>query len=376
MELNLETLSDEEFRKRVPAVVYLGFLILLGLPGNVSVLIAYTRFYNRTTHRVFILTLAAVDTVSCIISMPFEIVELRYQYTFYAEAACKSFRFITGVFAVVSPMVLMGLAFNRFRLVCQPLKPQMTIKMAYIGCGISFALSLLLCLPTIPFTGTRLVQLKNNITGYDCSVDDNFKNSKFRIYYYGFLTLLVVICIIVLTVIYSCIARRVYQHTRHKAKILKRTAQNLKRTDEKGHIIKPTGNQSINLELSLTSEDISQRTEETAISNQNKDVRTKDNNTSKRKSVPLETNVKKSVTKIAFLVSFVFIISYVPHLVLNIGSSIKGYYFVPPSPLASAILPILSRSYFLSSVLNPIIYCFCDARFRNVLKRAVHVNCE
>jgi hypothetical protein len=252
----------------------------------------------------------------------------------------------------------------------------MTIKMAYISCGISFGLSILLSLPAIPFTGTRIVHLKNNITGYDCSADDNFKTFKFRIYYYGFLTILVVICIIALTVIYSCIARKVYKHTEHKAKLLKRTAQNLNLGDDKSQISKPTGNQSVKVELSLTSEDNSQRTDETDISNENKDGRTHDNNLTTTKSVPSETNVRKSVTKIAFLVSFVFIISYVPHLVLNIGSSIKGYYLFPPSAVASAVLPILSRSYFLSNVLNPVIYCFCDARFRTLLKRTFHLKCD
>jgi hypothetical protein len=74
MEPNLETLNDEEFRKRIPAVTYLGILILFGFPGNISILITYGRFYRRTTHGVFILALATIDMASCVISMPFEIV--------------------------------------------------------------------------------------------------------------------------------------------------------------------------------------------------------------------------------------------------------------------------------------------------------------
>lgn len=75
-------------------MIYLGILIVIGVPGNLTVLFVYLLKFDSSTYRTFIVVLALIDLVGSAVCMPFEIIEMNFQYTFYAVGACKFFRFI------------------------------------------------------------------------------------------------------------------------------------------------------------------------------------------------------------------------------------------------------------------------------------------
>jgi hypothetical protein len=69
----LQEYNDEEANRRLIPVIYLGLLMLIGIPGNLIVLIVYPSRFPKTTHRMFITGLAVADILVCVVTLPFEI---------------------------------------------------------------------------------------------------------------------------------------------------------------------------------------------------------------------------------------------------------------------------------------------------------------
>jgi hypothetical protein len=148
-------------------IIFISVLILLGIMGNVHVIYIYYRFFTTSTYRIFVLSLAVIDMVSCVISMPFEISDelnpymfqdeisdghptyipfrsyrilefvlifcRKYTkpevfeisdelnpYMFQDEIACKVFRFVNFTLAITTGLMLVVIASERYRRICRP----------------------------------------------------------------------------------------------------------------------------------------------------------------------------------------------------------------------------------------------------------------
>lgn len=71
----LQQLNDENAMARLPTIVYLSVLMVLGILGNLIVIIVYTFRYSKSNYRTFILCLSVIDIMSCCIYIPVEIVD-------------------------------------------------------------------------------------------------------------------------------------------------------------------------------------------------------------------------------------------------------------------------------------------------------------
>jgi hypothetical protein len=131
---------------------------------------------------------------------------MRLQYTFYNSWCCKFFRACNTLFSLSSIFILMGLSGDRFRRVCTPLKVQMTSRHATIYIMFCVVVAVIFSWPNLFISGIRLVNLGNNVTGYDCSLSDQFAKSKYPTLYGGTVFLVFIICMISLIVLYSLIS--------------------------------------------------------------------------------------------------------------------------------------------------------------------------
>ena len=202
--------------RRLPSLVYIAILILVGFPGNLSVLVVFLKHYKRSTYRTFIVALATVDTVACSVCMPFEIIETRFQYTFHAVEVCKLFRTVGVIVSLTSIFTLVGLSADRYRHMCQPLKIQMSVKVSKIVCFASVPLAICFAWPHFLLSGIRHVNLLNNITGMDCSLSDEYKSTKYSFYHNTVLFAIFIISICSLIAMYILIGRKIFQHVRFR----------------------------------------------------------------------------------------------------------------------------------------------------------------
>lgn len=319
----LQALNDEEAEQRIPTIVYLCVLMLLGISGNTLVLIVYSLKYKNSNYRIFILCLAVIDMLACCVYMPTEIVDNRYPYMFFSEAACKICLFLGKVSTNGSAFILVVIAVDRFLKICRPLGSQLSSKTARVMCGIAVAFSILFAWPNAFVYGRKLRMFENNtVTGYACSVDDDIVNTEYPFIYNIVLMILFIIIFIILVISYTFIVIKTaksYQFSRHF----------IRKNDKNGI-----------------------------------------------QSVP---RPNRKVTKIMFTITLVFILSYIPHFTLKTISTFKKGLVAPPSPIVLGIFPILSKSFFITNAANPFIYAIEDKHFRenakNIFSNTFHVMC-
>ncbi|XP_062621630.1 cholecystokinin receptor-like [Saccostrea cucullata] len=361
-ELSLEELNQIEVQRRLAPMIYLGILTLLGVPGNLTVLFVYLFKFGSSTHRTFIVALAIIDLVGSAVCMPFEIIEMNFQYTFYAVGACKFFRFNNTVVALTSIFFIIGLSFDRYRRVCKPLKTQMTVLKAKSFCFVAVIIAILFSSPVFFLIGTRRVQLPHNVTGYDCSTDDKYKNTIYPVVLNGVLFLFFVFAIIFLSVIYILIGKKIFKHVKFHTSVASTNSSSISSKKTSSTSLQSNGQEAIVLEnisnMASQSEDLATK-------------HSKQNHTQKQGQIKEEPRSKTRITRIAFAICLAFILSYLPHLIISIWTAIKGGFIAKPGSVASAMLPIVTRSIFINNVVNPFIYGFLDRRFKRIVLKSL-----
>ncbi|XP_021375030.1 C3a anaphylatoxin chemotactic receptor-like [Mizuhopecten yessoensis] len=304
--LSLLEISQLESQQRLPTVVYLCVLIILGVLGNSVVIFVYIFRYSRSDLRLYILCLAVLDMLACCVSMPAELVDNYWPYMFYSDAFCKIQRFIGNVAKIGSAFVITLMAIERHRRVCGPGFSGAPPKLSHLYCGCAIGLTLLISWPKAVISGTIMEHFPGNITGHDCSVADAVRNTKIPFIYTIIQLVIFLVSFVLLIILYSLIVRSLYRHSTQPA------------------------------------------------------------HTGSDRGLRLLRRSRK-VTKIMMAISAAFLISYLPHFVITTLSTMKQTKnLLAPSQLVLGVLPLLYRSYFINNVVNPIIYIVGDGQFRSI----------
>ena len=86
---NVQNLNQEIVESKIPVLTIFAVFTVVGLIGNSAVLYIYSRRYPKCNFKYFILILAAIDTVSCVVLMPLEIVTFVHWFVYPSAALCK-----------------------------------------------------------------------------------------------------------------------------------------------------------------------------------------------------------------------------------------------------------------------------------------------
>ncbi|CAG2189884.1 unnamed protein product [Mytilus edulis] len=109
-----------------PITVYLILLMITGVVGNTIVLYIYKFRFKRSTPRIFILSLAAFDLITCLLGMPYHILDMLYPYLFVWDTVCKVLSFALTFTILASIFILDLIAIDRYRKICRPFKNQLS----------------------------------------------------------------------------------------------------------------------------------------------------------------------------------------------------------------------------------------------------------
>ncbi len=332
--VTLQEVNDDMAILLVPAMLYLAIMMLTGFLGNVLVVYVFPAKLSSGTQNILITTLAVFDLLTCIIAIPTEITDMRFFFTFSSEFACKMLRFINSFCAMCSILILLGIAVDRFRKVCRPHQKQLGPKQIKIVIVVSVLIATFFAWPTILIYGLRTAETGiEGLTGKDCSTNDALKATLYPLIYNGILALMFIIVAIVLCVLYVLIWRTAKRHT-----------QTSRPTPISGSKKSVT-----NIELSSAdSETCSGPTKMSYSPNKTKPSRRRSNKT----------------TTIAFLVTIVFILSFLPYLCLSITRALVKDFDYNLNSTGTVFFNIFLRSYFVNSAANPIIYGVMNIRFR------------
>ena len=220
----LTALNDEKIQLMIPVIVYVSVLMLLGTFGNILVLVYYGCVARRNTNSFFIVALAVFDLSICVVTMPIEIMDLRFYYMFTNVPACKISRVLNHLAANGSASTLLAIAVDRFRRLCCPLKPQLQLKHAKIAVFLAAGIAVVLSWPALIFYEPVTVNIthpdNNNKTlqGSDCTTA---KDDKYRSYLWAFNIvqfIIYIVATVILIVLYSLVGRAIYRYKRRRLK--------------------------------------------------------------------------------------------------------------------------------------------------------------
>ncbi|XP_048779958.1 cholecystokinin receptor type A-like [Ostrea edulis] len=361
---SLEKLEYSEFiAEYLPIFIYLLILGVIGTFGNLHVLVVYSQRYKPSNHRIFILWLATVDLFSCTISIPFEMYDIRYRYTFTASWACKIFRFLNHAASVSSGFLLGLIALERFRKACQPTKSQMTLKQAKIACIVILLISSFLAVPAVVIYGANVSETFHpGILGSDCT-----SLSKYKVYfriYSGSLLLFSTTVFVVCIIIYIFVGKVLYRQMqfRKKAQLRRNKLNALSSFSLSAHC---STTKLANLG-SMASLDKVEIEDDPSSLNEHSRVNKYHSGNGEPHIQKRKTKINRSrrITLMFLVATSVSYLGYLPNTVFSVIKALDTVTFNGIAMWLGASVFILLRLYFISNITNPIVYSFMDERFR------------
>lgn len=211
----LKALNDDMATQLIPAMVFIAFLMVVGLAGNVVVCFVFFFRLRMSTQHVLIMSLAVFDLLSCSIAMPTEIVDMRYFLMFENEFACRLLRFINFFSAFASIMTLVVIAVDRYLKVCRPLGPRLSLRHTKMALAVVVFVAVAAALPAPILYGVRTTTITDSqlvLQAHDCSTSDSTKETIYPTAYSSVLFSAFVVTLGALTVMYAKILREMRIH--------------------------------------------------------------------------------------------------------------------------------------------------------------------
>ncbi|VDI51701.1 Hypothetical predicted protein [Mytilus galloprovincialis] len=304
--MTISEFNDEKFRDLLPPIVFIVLTLIIGVPGNLVVLVIYGKKYAKSVHRTIVWNLAVADQIFCTIGIPFNIARIVHYYSFEGEWTCVVFVVLLYFLLLYSTHLLLLLSIHRFRKICFPLRTQISLNNVNYWVFACLVIAFILSAPHFGLSKYEQIKVGHNLTGFSCAISLSNPSIYSTAFSYGFLALFFVYTI-ALVVIYSIIGRKLYiQHTKRI-----------------------------------------------------------------RKKIIISTKkaISSKMTKIAFAISVVFAMSYIPLFILQITEKMINKDDL--NTFQFAMLRIGERLYLVNHVANPFIYGIFDDQFKKHFKKLI-----
>lgn len=411
----LEKLNDGELEYLIPTIVWLFGIILFGIPGNIFTLMFYRKGYLKSNYRLFIVTVATVDLLSCCVAIPLEtlLLFLGYAYDDRYEPICKLSRFSNFFMSYSSGFVLVLISVERYRKVCRPLKMQISPTCAQKLRVCAVILGLFVSWPSAFVFGKATVKAtvnKEEITAVMCSVSDKAKHSDIASLYLLIMFVSTVLLLILMFVLYSlvgCKIRRRAAQMSNEARTspVREGISNIScHSTEDSNINRPTTDHtsvrnakidqvhfdstnesksgtSSNYDTCITTEsdcDFSVSVTKTGHSNTTECEKSAEQprickKTSLKQNSP--KNLKRAranqTSRVMFIITAIYVVTYIPNLtILTIESVLNDGFYDDQAFIQRAASHFFVRLYFLNCGINPLIYTLCDSNLRYAVKNS------
>ena len=326
-----------KFKLHIPAIVYTAILMVAGLIGNFLVFLVYYFKWKQCSTRIFILALATCDLINCAVTMPTEIA-LMVDYSILSlSSACKVSRFTTYLCNSTSTMVLIAVAFDRFQRICKPHSHPMTSRKAKLIVLVVFLIAIVLTFPSLIIYGKQTLNIikgKLPFTVQICLIEDQYVHTYLPLAYFAVHGIGTIITFTIFLVLYSCVGVTVHRHWDFR----KRTSSNARR------ICRNNRSDEYSIDSIIDQQGITEELEPTLFrSHMERCVRT---------------------TMILCAVTFAYVASFLPFLVIVIHRTFHPLSWTNLSPQAEMAYHVFLRSYLLNCAINPVIYSFFNDQFR------------
>lgn len=291
---------------------------------------------------------------------------------------------------MTSSILLLSVTYDRYRRICK-LERNMNQKTTKSICVLSMVIGILAASPIFVFYGKETVHLKNyNETGSACSISDLYRNSTALLAYFGLLVIYFVSCIVVIIFAYSRIRSGIV--TSQAALNKTRTSLDPRQMNAVRYKVQGRRSSSAitNSEVNIfslsttTNTEIENRDRETISSTASTALGQSNvnNQTSLHQTLPTNESMTMKVhrrrtlhrrtrrmTLVFMYITIGFVLSFLPYLIAAILLSTTEHLEETLGEEMHVFFKFCLKSYFLSSVVNPLIYGFFGSRFRKECNR-------
>ena len=356
----LDEINREKAIEYIPISIYIAVLFFVGIIGNGFVIAFYSDKSRLTPTTRLIFMVGVIDEMICIL-MPETFAELAIPYKFTSTIFCKIYYFINYILCLWESYVLLSIGVFRYRKICVQHKKQFTVKHANYATVMGFCMAILITFPVSIFFHSIPVQVnvRENvtITGHECNTAVDYLRTFQLIHNIIILTNLTSIAIALLT-LYGLTVGKLRRHN-ETISLLESKASDISLSSQLEENCK-------NGTLSQTDHDGHERG--TSKREEMKSTDTLDNNAL---NVPQNHSLQKipvGMTTMLFIITVIFILSYLPYVAMTIASTITRQLYRSRSNW----LQFVSQSYRLNSVLNPFVYGYYNTEFRGYVSSMLY----
>ncbi|XP_052086624.1 olfactory receptor 4K17-like [Mytilus californianus] len=337
--------------KDIPATLFLIFLSVIGTIGNIHTILVYIYILStimaKYSVRVFIIWLAFIDLTACVFCMPFEIFDIRYDYTFSSVGACKFFKFLIHVVTGASSILLTTIAIERYRIFVknEPILITNSQRSNVIS-SVLVGLCMILSIPVLIYYGVN--EIETNIFGLmgeECKLHPMYKNIEYLGIYYSITLFIGLVCVVMCIVSYGRILQDICTRKKWRKSIRKRSVSSLNSTSD----------------IRSGTTQITSTIQNEAVKLNKLQAGTCDraNKKSTRSSHNLGNAIRLTISlMIATAVSYIGNMLYV---------FTKMVHILNPKMYKNSIRPvsdIIGRGFFVNNATNPVVFCLLDRTFR------------
>ena len=400
----LGAINFRETIKHAPVLAFYIFIMIVGLIGNAFVLYIYKIKFKRSSARTYILCLALLDFLVCCVGLPYHALDLTYILTYHHTEVCQALSYLSGAVNLGSVFVLMVVAVDRYLKVCRPLKKQVVDFGNRRACAIAIISAIIISIPNAIMYGESSVTKSAqgyNLTGVECFIDDEYAEGTFAVAYLIFYIIVFIICVLVLVVLYTFICRKIYRNQAFHSQDSSGNGGNIEHEVEHMDTIKeeqsfgPIDTFKNENETATSTEvengGVKESFLKTSDTNKTQDSRHVESPVSKKRSTkvesrkqskhesikPLKSNAlvrhtikgatekhTRKITLMMLTITVVFIISYLPFIIISLADSADAEYWTDMSEGMKYFVDFMLRFYLINNMANAIIYSFWDERFR------------
>lgn len=401
-------LNEKAYVKNKPAIIFLLISMIVGTVGNGLVIYVYGwRLRPNSSKNIFITWLAVFDLISCCVTIPFEIFDLRFPMLYGEGTICKISRTLAFAVNITSGLILVLIAFDRLQITRPPYKSYTKRKTRYLILLVTL-ISLVVSIPALFVFGTKTIQtIFPGISGKDCSYDDAIKDTMLPIIYYVLLAVIFLLTFVILGILYIKIAIAIYEWKHSiigealalSSNKWRKTSQSLSvKSDNFATVTSKASEEANYLDDSFVSQnnghldnsqynELSSHDQENSSTNeqyhnlssstskQRYEVNIASSAKSTKNSVSEHTNngkrklsVKERASPVKSNVLFititvVFVLSYLPFLLFEL---LKGV--LKEGTFDEIAFEVVTKSVYLNNLVNPVIYGIYNVNYREEIR--------
>lgn len=401
-------LNEKAYVKNKPAIIFLLISMIVGTVGNGLVIYVYGwRLRPNSSKNIFITWLAVFDLISCCVTIPFEIFDLRFPMLYGEGTICKISRTLAFAVNITSGLILVLIAFDRLQITRPPYKSYTKRKTRYLILLVTL-ISLVVSIPALFVFGTKTIQtIFPGISGKDCSYDDAIKDTMLPIIYYVLLAVIFLLTFVILGILYIKIAIAIYEWKHSiigealalSSNKWRKTSQSLSMKSDNFATVTSKASEEANYlddsfvsqnnghlddsqynELSSHDQENSSTNEQyhnlsSSTSKQRYEVNIASSAKSTKNSVSEHTNngkrklsVKERASPVKSNVLFititvVFVLSYLPFLLFEL---LKGV--LKEGTFDETAFEVVTKSVYLNNLVNPVIYGIYNVNYREEIR--------